>query len=133
MFLMLFASITLIFGTPELETAIGSAFAPVFPFFVNNLELSSYEINHVITFFVILIAYFVIYMITYLIVRKFFVGSNPNIHRPTKVIRKILDIGVFMLTIYGPLFIFLVNIRGVLILPDGIFGAFFQLFYHIGA
>lgn len=123
------------FSMPEgaLERNIGGFFLFLFPFIGRNIELTFQEMCHLSFCFILLIFYLFVYLIVFLIFKYTYVGTNPNIHRSIKRIRRVFQGILFFLSAYIPLFFFFLNIRGILYLPDGFLASLFNLFYEIKA
>ncbi len=117
----------------EISYNIGKFFYPMFAFLVNRNNLSWEEMYHLSFFFTLLFFYGIVYLDTYLVQKKNHIGKNPDIRKPSSIINNILDIVVFMICTYGILFLFLVEIREILPLGDGIFGWLFNLIYPLEA
>jgi hypothetical protein len=117
-----------------LEQQIGKTFFPLFSGFLSGFEtLSLQERYHLSAYLFYEFLYLLLYLIVYVFLKIYYIGSNPNIHKPTKAIRHALDILIFLVVTYGVLGVFLIEIREIIPLPDGLFKGFFSWFYPIGA
>ena len=116
------------------ETTLAQPFIKVFSFlFINSPNISPLEQSHIICQFLFLIGYLLIYLICYIFYKIFYIGTNPAIRKPTKVITKIaFGIGFFICT-YIPLNFFLINTRLIFPFPDGFLTDFFNIIYLIEA
>lgn len=122
------------FGMERWEDAIGSFFYPMWsPLLKHVDEITLKEANHLSTWFTYLFFYFVVYLLIYFIMKQVFIGSNPNIHRPTKWFLRFLEVFLFLLTTYVPLSMFFISIRGIIPLRDGTLGQIFNLIYRLEA
>ncbi|MCR4699182.1 MAG: hypothetical protein K5762_07450 [Bacilli bacterium] len=117
----------------NLSQNIGKIFFPMFSFIVNRNNLALEEMYHLSFFFTILFFYGIFYVATYLLMKKFHIGTNPNIRKPSSIIQNILDIFIFLFCTYGMLSLFLIEIREILPLGDGILGWLFNIIYEIKA
>lgn len=116
------------------DNILASPFAGISNYIHMSLPyLSSQEVSHIIVQFEYLIIYLVVYLLVYLFFKIFFIGSNPAIRKPIKVIGKIAyGLGFFICT-FLPLSLFLINIRLLLPFQDGFLNDFFNLIYYVGA
>jgi hypothetical protein len=121
------------FTTTEFEAGISSLFSFLFPSIVNNPELNQMEVNHLITWFMALVFYILIYLILFGISKSIFVGTNPNIKETTKRIHRILEALAFLVSTFVPLAIFFINIRGILPFQDGFLATIFNALYSVRA
>lgn len=120
------------FPSYQINQKIGTAFLPLWNWlFQGYKELNSAEIIHLSCCFSYLLLYFILYLICYLFVKKFYIGSNPNIHGYINLLTRFFSIILFFLTTYGICFLFLIEIREILPFPDGFLSFLFNWFYQI--
>ncbi len=111
---------------------IGEAFLGMWHWLYRGYEeLNTKEVIHLSTSFTYLFFYFVSFLLCYIPARFLYIGSNPDIHRPIKTITRIITIVFFLITTYGFLAVFLINIREILPFQDGSLSFFFDWFYQI--
>ena len=91
--------------------------------------MSLAERQRICILFFLLSLYFLVYAVSYILQKIFFLGSNVTIQsRPTKVIRH-----VFFLCTYLFLVVFLAGIRQLLPLPDGFLSPLFDFLFPLEA
>lgn len=120
-------------GQNFIEQGIGNAFYPVFRFLFQNPEISSAEKSHLSFTFFLLFLYLFLYLILLIFTKHYYVGSNPSFHKNLGKIYKIPLSIVFFLTSYTIVFLFLINIRLILPIQDGLFQDFFSWIYPLEA
>ncbi len=138
LFAVLFTGIIFIIISflPEIlsEEIFAQPFMNIFAPLMNHYPgLSVEEESHIITQFLYLIIYLLVYFISYLFFKIFYIGTNPAIHKPIKIITKIAYGASFFILTYIPLVIFFVNIRIILPFEDGFLSNLFDLIYLIEA
>ncbi|MCH3966862.1 MAG: hypothetical protein LKE52_04525 [Bacilli bacterium] len=121
------------FYPPFVET-LGSFAKPLSQWALRgHPELSSYELDFLsYTLFSALIT-IVLFFLFLLPAAFFFVGKNPEIHKPTRTIRHILKSILFFVLTYGLVSYFLIAIRLILPIPDGFLSFLFEWIHPIGA
>lgn len=120
-------------GQNFIEQAIGNAFSPIFGFLFPEPEISHNEKAHLSFAFFLICLYLVLYLVFLLFTKRFYVGSNPSFHKQLSRIYKIPLSIIFFLTSYTIAFLFLINIRQILPIPDGFFQDFFAWIYPLEA
>lgn len=130
--LILFFLLSFLFGW-DMENRIGSVFLGWLPSLFERSDLNEEEIKHLYFCFFCLAMFFVIYLIPYILFKIFFIGKNPDINKPSRKMESIIDIVFFLISTYGMLFLFLVEIREIIPLREGFLSFLFDWIYHIGA
>lgn len=133
-----FVVVTLLTNTifPELylEEKIGSFFLPMSHFLYRGyIELSQSEIYHLSFSFFLLLLFAVVFLVIYLPVRFFFIGTNPSIRKPMRYITKVFLALSLFFTLYFMACCFFINIRLILPFPDGFLEPLFSIIYPIEA
>lgn len=119
--------------TIEIGQDIGRFFFPMWSFIIDRSTFKENEMFHLSFFFTMLFFYFLLYIISFLFLKRLFIGTNPDIIKVSTIFEKIVSILLFFIFTYGTLFMFFVEIRQVLPLRDGFLGWLFQLIYRIEA
>lgn len=114
-----------------LTHGLASVVRPLFSFFIDRSYLDNEEVNHLLACFAYLGIYFIVYGITYVILKIFFIGKNPDIQKKSTRFQSIFNNILYFAFTYGMLFLFLVQIRQILPLKDGFLSFVFQLIYSI--
>ena len=96
--------------------------------------MSLAERQRICILFFLLSLYFLVYAVSYILQKIFFLGSNVTIQsRPTKVIRHVVFATFFFLCTYLFLVVFLAGIRQLLPLPDGFLSPLFDFLFPLEA
>ncbi len=129
---LLLSLIDISFPKYEINEKIGTAFLPMWRWIFDGFkELNESERVHLSVSFTYLFFYFVCYFLFYIPMKFFYIGSNPNIHKPIKTVTRIFSVLLFFLSTYGMAFAFLASIRQILPFPDGFLSFLFNLIYRI--
>ncbi len=116
------------------EEVFAQPFMRIFSLILNHYPgLSTQEQAHIVTHFLYLIIYLLVYFISYLLFKIFYIGTNPAIHKPIKIVTKIAYGTSFFILTYIPLVFFFVNIRIIFPFEDGFLSNLFDLIYLIEA
>ena len=128
----IFLFLNMAFPDLGVETKIGKTFLVLFSWtFKRYEELSVKEIYHLSFSFFLLCVYLLTYLVSFLLWKLFFIGINPNIHKPIRIVQKIFDGLFFFLMTYGFVFLFLISIRRMIPFPDGFLQGLFQWLYPL--
>ena len=123
-----------IFPSLGLEAFLGRTFYFFSEFLITPFEeFSMTERYHLSFQFFLLLLYFVIYLLAYIPMKIFFIGQNPSVHRQRRRLYQIFAGILFIITTYGALSFFIINIRGMLPLRDGFLGWLFTAIYPLEA
>lgn len=121
-------------GNNFLEQNIGKAFLFLSSFFyLSKVELSSVEIYHLSFSFFLIALYFLLYIIVFIPTKLLYIGKNPSFHKQINFFSKIVYSVLFFISTFSICFFFLINIREILPLNDGLFQNVFNFFYKIEA
>lgn len=132
LFLLYFIDLTV--KKIDLNTSIGEFFYPMWGWlFQGYKEFTMIERLHLSASFTYLSIYILLLILSSFIVPIFFVGTNPEIHKPIRFVHRLLDIILFLVFSYGVLFVFIAEIRMLLPFPDGFLSPIFNLIYSIKA
>ena len=116
----------------DLNTKIGEIFYPLWKYTIGGYkEFSIVEKYHLSTSFTYLLFYFITYILCYIPVKIFFIGSNPNIHKKIHFIQRFLNSILFLLSTYGIAVCLIAEIRIMLPFDDGFLSFFFNWLYRI--
>ncbi len=132
LFISLF-TLNFFFPSIGIEQSMGKAFLGFFSLFVKRDTLTMEEQIHVSFYLSLILMYFILYLIGYILLKIFFIGKNPDIHKAYLRSWTILLRVVFFLSSYGILFLTAVEIREILPLADGFLGFLFDFIHPIGA
>ncbi len=133
-FIIIFFLYFLCLNFPSLEYSLGKFSHPMFAFLLDGyIELSLVERYHISACLFMLFIFFLSYIISYTFVKIFYIGSNPNIHKATNVISRTLLSVLFLSLSAFLLSVFLIEIRLIIPLQDGLFSKMFQFIYKIEA
>lgn len=121
-------------GNNFLEQNIGKYFIFLSGYFyLSIIELSSSEIYHLSFNFFLIFLYFLIYILVFIPVKILYIGKNPSFHKQINHVSKIIYSLIFFITTYSICFFFLINIREIIPLNDGLFQNIFDFIYKIEA
>ncbi len=121
-------------GDNSVEISIGKAFYPVFSFlFKTHRELRLEEIYHLVAYVFYLFLYLSVYLIGYIIMKTFYIGTNPNVHRTIKAVSRVLFTIGFLALTFGPLSLFIIQTREIMPLGDGFLATLFNVIHRIEA
>lgn len=121
------------FPDTHLMYSFGAFFYPMFAPFLNRPELNQEEIYHLSAFFAFAFLYGVCYLLTYIPLKIFYIGSNPYLKAPLNKVRRAVEIILYLGMSYALLFFFFVEVREILPFQDGFMKDFFQAVYPIEA
>lgn len=129
---MVLVLVCLLYSENRILLSFGSIFSPIFQaFFIDGM--TSLEKAQVSLFFVSLVLYFILYIISYAIQKVFVLGSNVTIKIGPNPIGHFFYAVFFVLFTFGALAMFLIGIRQILPLPDGFLSGFFQWLFPLEA
>lgn len=117
----------------DIEDDIGKAFYGMFKPLIERSQLSQKEIDHLSFWLTLLFFYGLLYLLSYLGMKFFFIGSNPSIKKPSRRIAKVTLSLLFFLSTYMALAIFLVEAREILPFRDGFLSFLFTWIHPIQA
>lgn len=124
--------IDLSFPAQQINERIGRAFMPMWYWLIKGYtELNQAELIHLSASFSYLLLYFIFYIVFYIPAKIFYIGSNPNIHHFIRTISRTFDALLFILSTYGIVFLFLIEIREILPFDDGFLSSVFDWIYKI--
>ena len=112
---------------------IGSFFEPMFSFLMNKRELMEEEILHLSCFYALGLIYGITYLIAFLLMKRFYIGSSPYVSSPIKKTGKVFEVILLNICTYLILFFFLIEIRRAIPLREGFLAPFFSWIYPIEA
>lgn len=122
------------FPSLQVEETIGRTFSFLSSFILNtHIELSIAERYHISFYFFLLVLYFLVYLITYIILKVFYIGANPSVHKNIKQFRHLFDGILFLIFTYGMLALFFIEIRQISPFKDGLFAFFFNWIHPLEA
>ncbi len=121
-----------IYSSLDISSAIGEAFLGMFSFLTDRETLSYAQKTHISFNLTCFFFYMVLYMISFVISKFWFIGSNPDIHKVYTAFEKFFLSAMFFIFTYGVLFIFLAEIREIIPLSDGFLSFLFNIIHKVG-
>ncbi len=121
---------------PELglEDGIGEFFEWMFSWLVRDESLlTRAEALHIYAYYGYLIIFVLVYLISYLILKATYIGTNPSVHKASRTIGHILLSTIFFVLTYVLIAMFLIEIRQSFGIEDGFLSWLFEAIYPIGA
>lgn len=131
-FFLIFFILNILIPAFNIESTIGKAFLGMF-FFIDKTYLTTEEVYHISFYLTCTFFYMVLYIISFIIIKRFYIGKNPDIVKPLSRIANFLYILLFLVFTHILLSFVLIQIREIIPLRDGFLESFFNWIYIIEA